>query len=163
MAGGFLATKLVNWPAKRTKRPGRPTTKVRGKPTNEHGAGPSAIVICGDAIGSRVLALLLRDSGYQARALPTTSSLNKPGALEGVQLLLLTPRSELSTERCKALLDSLKDVPGDAKLIVVELVTPSEERPEEEAREVAWHKVPWPCSISELEQRIEAALLTKGR
>jgi hypothetical protein len=136
---------------------------VRGKPTNKQGAGLSSIVVCGDVIGSRILALLLRDSGYQARVLPTTSSLNEPGSLEGVQLLLLTPTPELSTERRKALLASLKDMLGGAKLIVVELVTPSQERREEVARDVPWHEVPWPCRMSELEQRIEAALLTNGR
>ncbi len=134
---------------------------MRGKPTNKHGAGPSAIVVCGDVIGSRILALLLRESGYQVRVLPT-SSLNEPGVLEGVPLLVLTPTPELSTEQRKALLASLKDKPGGAELIVVELVPPSKEM-REEARDVPWHKVPWPCRISELEQRIEAALLTNGR
>src|SRR3954466_733081 len=85
-------------------------------PAGLNGSGPSAIVVCGDEIVSRVLALLLRDSGYQAMALPITSSLNEPGALEGVQLLLLTPTPEQSTERRKALLASLKDMPGGAKL-----------------------------------------------
>ena len=77
--------------------------------------------------------------------------------------MLLTPTPELSTEHRKALLVSLKDMPGGAELIVVELVTPSEQRREEVEREVPWHKVSWPCSISVLEQRIEAALLSKGR
>jgi hypothetical protein len=131
--------------------------------TNERTWGPSGIVISGEPLGSRVLALLLQDSGFQVKFLPL-ASLSEPGALEGVQLLLLTPtREALSTEERKALVASLKQMPRELELIVIELITLSEERrveEEEEAQEVQSHKVLWPCSIDELERRIEAALLT---
>jgi hypothetical protein len=128
--------------------------------TNKRRWGPSGIVISGEPLGSRVLALLLQDSGFQVKFLPL-ASLSEPGALEDVQLLLLTPtREALSTEERKALVASLKQKPRELELIVMELISLSEERRvEEEAQEVQSHKVLWPCSIDELERRIEAALL----
>jgi hypothetical protein len=135
-------------------------------PTNKQTSGPSGIVISGDPLASRILALLLQDSRYQAKSLPI-ASLNEPGLLEDVQLLLLTPTQELSTEERKALLASLKEMPRETELIVMELIRHSEERrEEEEAQELQSHKshkVPWPWRIDELERRIEAALLTAAR
>lgn len=124
-----------------------------------------ALAICGDPVVSRLLVLLLEDSGYEVRFLPRLS-LNEPGALEGVRLLLLTPTPELSSERRAALLASLKDIQEAAGLIVLELVTLSDERRREEARDdsrgESWHLVPWPCRLPELKRRIEAALLTNS-
>ena len=141
----------------------------REAPTNERGSGPSGprgMVVSGDPFGSRILALLLRDSGYRAEFLAIWS-LNEPGALEDVQLLVLTPTwALLSAEERKALVASLREMPRDTGLIVMELITLSEERhAEEEAQEElpSHKKVPWPCGIDELEQRIEAALRTGAR
>jgi hypothetical protein len=120
------------------------------------------LAVCGDPVVGRLLVLLLEDSGYGARFLPRLS-LDEPGALEGVRLLLLAPTPELSGKRREALLASIKDIQEAAGLIVLELVTLSEERRREEARDESrggsWHLVPWPCRIPELKQRIEAALL----
>jgi hypothetical protein len=116
------------------------------------------LAICGDPVVGRLLVLLLEDSGYEVRFLPR-SSLNEPEVLEGVRLLLLTPTPELSSKRREALLSSLEDIQEATGLIVLELVTPSEERRREEARGEPWHLVPWPCRLPELKQRIEAALL----
>jgi hypothetical protein len=129
----------------------------REAPTNKQTSGPSGIVISGDPLASRILALLLEDSSYQAKSLPI-ASLNESGLLEDVQLLLLTPTQALSTEDRKALLASLKEMPRETELIVMELI-----REEEEAQELQTHKVPWPCKMDELERRIEAALLTAAR
>ena len=124
------------------------------------------MVVSGDPFASRILALLLRDSGYRAEFLAIWS-LNEPGALEDVQLLVLTPTwALLSTEERKALLASLSQMTRDTGLIVIELITLSEERrTEEEAQEElpSHKKVLWPCGIDELEQRIEAALRTGAR
>jgi hypothetical protein len=129
-----------------------------------------ALVVCGDPVVGRLLVLLLEDSGYEVRFLPRLS-LNESGALERVRLLLLTPTPELSSERRAALLASLKDIQeAAAGLIVLELVTPSEERRREEvpddsrgdSRVVSWHLVPWPCRFPELKRRIEAALLANS-
>jgi hypothetical protein len=134
--------------------------------TDEQTSGPSSIVVSGDPFASRILALLLRDCGYRAEFLAIWS-LNEPGALEDVQLLVLTPTwALLSTEERKALVASLSQMTRDTGLIVMELITLSEERrTEEEAQEElpSHKKVPWPCRIDELEQRIEAALRTGAR
>ncbi len=131
-------------------------------PTNKQASGQSGIVISGDPLASRILALLLQDSRYQAKSLPI-ASLNESGLLEDVQLLLLTPTQALSTEVRKALLASLKEMPRETELIVMELIREEEEEEEEEAQELQTHKVPWPCKMDELERRIEAALLTAAR
>jgi hypothetical protein len=131
------------------------------------GAGPpagtrarTALAIWGDPIVGQALVLLLRGSGYDARFLPA-SSLDELGALEGVRVLLLAPALQLSTESREAIRASLRDVPGAAKKIpVLELIKPFEETREEGARDESWHGAPWPCSIEQLTQRIEAALVT---
>jgi hypothetical protein len=134
--------------------------------TNDQAPGPNSVIVSGDPLASRILALLLRDSGYRAEFLPI-SSLNEQEALEDVQVLVLTPTwGLLSTEERKALLASLREMPRDTGLIVIELVTLSEERRTEEEgpQELQSHKkVLWPCRIDELEQRIGAALRTAAR
>ena len=80
---------------------------------------------------------------------------------------MLTPRwGLLSTEERKALLASLEEMTRDMGLIVIELVTLSEERRTEEEgpqKLQSYEKVLWPCRIDELEQRIGAALRTAAR
>ncbi len=125
------------------------------------------MVVSGDPFGSRILALLLRDSGYRAEFLPI-SFLNEPGALEDdVQVLVLTPTwALLSIEERKALLASLREMTRDRGLMVVELISLSEAMHTEEGAQEerpSHKKVPWPCGIDELEQRIEAALRTGAR
>jgi len=146
----------------------------REAPTNEQASSPSGLVVSGDPLASRILVLLLRDSGYRAEFLAIWS-LNEPGALEDVQLLVLTPTGALlSTEVRKALLASLRQMQRDTGLVVIELITLSDERrteqeeeeeeeEEEEAQELPSYKVLWPCGIDELEERIEAALRTATR
>src|ERR671912_12242 len=94
--------------------------------SNKRASGPSGIVISGDPFESRILELLLRNSGYQAKYLPI-SSLNGPGALKDGQLLVLTPTRALTTEDRMALLATLKEVSRDVGLIIMELITLSEE------------------------------------
>ena len=132
--------------------------------TNEQASGLGRISISGDPLQSRILALLLRDSDYQAEFMPI-SSLHEPKALEDVKLFVLAPtQALLSIEEHKALLASLRKMTRDRALIVVELISLSEERrAEEEARELPSHKVLWPCGIDELEEQIEAALRTATR
>ena len=138
----------------------------REAPTKKQ-TDPSGVAVSGDPIGSRILALLLQESGYQVKALPL-ASLSEPGAIEDAQLLVLTPTHEaLSPEERKALFVSLKEMPRDKELIVIELISLSEERRLEEEKEEEAQKLPtstvlWPCRIDELEQQIEA-LLSHGR
>jgi hypothetical protein len=114
----------------------------------------TTLAICGDPVVGRALTLLLRGSGYNARFLPTTSL----GALKDVQLLVLTPTPELSTKRHNALLAALKEATEPVEMPVLVLVTPYEERLEEEAWDKLWYRVPWPCRTGELEWWVEAAL-----
>ena len=117
-----------------------------------------SLAVCGDPVVGRLLVLLLEDSGYEASFVPSVS-LDEPGALEGVRLLLLTPTPELSAKRREeALLAPLKDRQEAAGLIVLELSTPSEEKRRKESRGESWHLVPWPSRFTELERRIEVAL-----
>jgi hypothetical protein len=117
----------------------------------------STLAIWGDRLVGQILELLLRSSGHEARFLPASSSL-QPSSLEEIDLLVLTPTPELSTERREALLSSLSDTPEAATIPVLELVgldAFSEEPPDEgRARSESWHTVPWPCRIEELERRI---------
>src|SRR5215210_8465046 len=84
--------------------------------------------ICGNPIVGRALTLLLRGSGYKVRFL-LTQSFEEPQALKNVQLLVLTPTPQLSTERRNALVTSLKETSEAGKLPVLELVvTPLEAR-----------------------------------
>lgn len=110
----------------------------------------------------RTLVLLLRSSGHKARFLPASSSSLQPPSLEGIDLLILTPTPQLSTERREALLSSLRDTPETAAIPVLELVkvgTFPEEPPDRGGtRSESWHLVPWPCGIQELERRIALAV-----
>ena len=139
---------------------------ARQSPTNERASGPSGVVVSGDPLGSRILALLLRDSGCRAEFL-AIPSLTEPGALEDIQLLVLMPtRALLSTEEHKALLSSFREMTRDRGLIVMELISLSETRHTEEGAQgerPSHKKVLWPCGIDELEQRIEAALRTAAK
>lgn len=120
-------------------------------------AGLITLAIWGDGVVGRILVLLLRSSGHEARFLPASSSV-QPASLESIDLLVLTPTPGLSAERRKALLSSLRDITEAARIPVLELVelgASSEEPPEGGcARSEEWQAVPWPCEIKELERRI---------
>jgi hypothetical protein len=74
--------------------------------------------------------------------------------------LLLIPTPELDTKRREVLMATLKAMQGATELLVLELVTSSEERQENEARDESWLMVPWPLRVEELERWIEDALLS---
>jgi DNA-binding response OmpR family regulator len=153
-------------------------TDARGAPRDHHMRGmvaprqpteephrpasaPIILAICGDPVVGRALVLLLRGARYDARFLPT-SSLSEPGALEGVQLVLLTPAWELNVERREVHLTTLRSASGPAEAPILELTTsPGEGTRNGAARVGSEHTVAWPCSTEELERRIEAALLTR--
>jgi hypothetical protein len=126
-------------------------------------SGLITLAIWGDEVVGRILVLLLRNLDHEARFLPASSlSPKQPPSLEGIDLLVLTPTPELSTERREALLSSLRDTPEAATIPVLELVESgafSEEPPDGGgARSESWHAVPWPCRIEELERRIALAV-----
>ena len=117
------------------------------------------VAICGDPVVGRTLALLLRSSLYDARFM-TASSLDEPGSLEDVRLVVLTPTWELNAGGCEALLASLRDRSDAAKVPILELISASGGARNGHAWLRPDHTVSWPCTTEELERRIEAALLT---
>lgn len=115
-----------------------------------------AVAVCGDPVVGRALVLLLGGPRYDVSFVPD-SSLVEPGALEGIELVLLTPTWELNGEGRDALLASLRNAPGAAATPILELTSGGTQNGE--VRVGTEHSVPWPCSTEELERRIQAALL----
>jgi hypothetical protein len=102
---------------------------------------------------------MLRGCRYDAKFI-STSSLKELEALGCVQLLILTPKEQLSPRCLKVLLAALEDEKVAVDTPVLELVLPRGEVyvfPGCEDRFVL--EAPWPCRIEELERLIEAALL----
>jgi hypothetical protein len=117
------------------------------------------VAVCGDAVVGRALVLLLGGPRYDVRFVPA-SSLDEPGALEGVEVVLLTPTWELNGEGRDALLASLRGASGAAEAPILELTSSfSGGARNADVRVGPERTVPWPCSTEELERRIEAALL----
>ena len=127
--------------------------------TNYYSGSTIALTVWGDSIVGQALVLLLRGSGYEAKFVPASppSELLLP---KDIHLLVLTPTPQLSVEQRATLLASLlrRNTPGTTKLQVLELVVSSEETQEGYMRNASWHGLPWPCSVEELQQHIEAAI-----
>lgn len=116
------------------------------------------VAIYGDPIVGRVLVLLLRSSRYNAKFLPDLS-LIEPEMLEDVELLLLCPSLMLDPKRRETLLASLRAKIGAFKTPIVELNSVTQETSSDQGQgNASIQKVPWPCTIQELERQIEAAL-----
>jgi hypothetical protein len=117
------------------------------------------LAVCGDPVVSRALVLLLRSFRYGARFLPL-STVGEPGVLKGTQLLLITATPQLNDERRKALLALMQREVDAVQIPLLQLLDSSEALGDRGARgDGSRHVVPWPCSIEELKQRIEEALL----
>jgi len=114
----------------------------------------TVLVLGGDAIVGQALELLLQSASCNVKFL-TEPSLDEPGLLDGVQLLLLAPG--LSAERRENLLVLVNSTLVAARIPVLELVSNLQE-----AQVGAGHLVPWPCQPKELERRIKAALLAEA-
>jgi hypothetical protein len=82
----------------------------------------------------------------------------EPGVMRGIQLLVLAPTPQVSTGQREVLLGTLEDTLETAEMPVLELVTVPDEGRQAAAQGGPWQLVPWPCTIKELERRIEAAL-----
>jgi hypothetical protein len=124
---------------------------------------PINLAVYGDPIVGQALTLLLRGCRYNVKFL-STSSLEESEALADVRLLILTPKVQLSTKCYENLLAALKNEIVATKTPILELVISPEENcvlPTQEDRFVL--AAPWPCRIEELEQHIEAALLTTSK
>lgn len=109
------------------------------------------LVLGGDAIVGQALELLLRSAECNVRFL-SEPSLDEPGVLDGVQLLLVAPG--LSDKRREALLALVNSKTVGARIPVLELVSNAQG-----AQDGVGHLVPWPCQPEELKQWVKAALL----
>ena len=107
-------------------------------------------IVSGNTIVGRALELLLWSAQYSVRLL-VYPSFDKPGLLNGVQLLLLAPG--LDGVRREALLGVIDSVPS-VKVPVVELVDATQA-----AQAGDGHFVSWPCRLEDLKREIKAALL----
>ncbi len=121
------------------------------------GRGPTPVVVFGgDPAVGRILELLLRGAGYDARFV-TDDSLDEPGLFDGVRLLLFFAAG-LSPERREASMSLFENAPGLAGLPILELASHSDG-----AQARMEHLVPWPCPVEELRRRMEAALVGAAR
>ena len=107
-----------------------------------------------DPLTSRVLELLLRGAGYEARVLEEEDVLEDPSAsLAGVDLVLCTPL--LGGEHKEDLLGAMRGTPETALVPVLRLSTdPIAERTDS--------VLPWPWSTEALVRAIEQALYAPG-
>ena len=120
-----------------------------------HEQHTTTVAILGsDTVVGRTLSLLLEGSGYQTTLLASYPTGIVDDLLEGVDLLLLTPRLDRGVR--DAFLGAMgKSSPQRADMPVIALTTAVEESPQDEGVQ----SVPWPCETKVLVQRIEAALL----
>jgi hypothetical protein len=106
-----------------------------------------------DPLTSRVLELLLRGAGYEARVLEEEDVLEDPSAsLAGVDLVLCTPL--LGERRRDGLLGTVRGTPETAAVPVLRLSTELNVQPDEPTDAV----LPWPWSTEALVRAIERAL-----
>lgn len=116
---------------------------------------PTVIVINGDPVVSKALALLLQTASYDVR-FASRSSLEDPAAtsrlLEGAQLALVTPG--MVSEHYERVLGLLQGGLAMGSVPVLQLGASPDGV---QAR--ADYIVPWPCRIEDLRRQIDAALL----
>jgi hypothetical protein len=107
----------------------------------EHHPHPTTIAVLGcDTVVGRSLSVLLEGSGYRARPLDAYPTGVVDELLDGVHLLLLTPRVDQGVR--EAFLGSMgKSTPQKADMPVIVLCTATGKAPSEK-RVIS---VPWPC------------------
>ena len=110
------------------------------------------VIFGGDPLVGQALELLLASTSYNVKFLDK-NSLEQPGILERVRLILLGPG--WSAESRQAVLVAVENEPAGARRIqVLEMGSPPEGIRVEPERHV-----PWPCRAKDLKSRIEMALL----
>ena len=122
------------------------------------GATTTVVGIIGDdPLICRILGLLLKGAGYEARTLDEATVLEDPSvALAGVDLVLFLP--SLGDERKGELLGVVKDDPATADLPALSLSTDMKAQLDEQSDSV----LPWPWSTEALVQAIEQAVHAPG-
>ena len=134
----------------------RSLTQGANREVEHHPQPTTTIVILGcDTVVGRSLSVLLESSGYETTLLHSYPTGVVDELLDGVHLLLLTPRVDQGVR--EAFLGAMgKRVPQKADIPVIALhTTVEEDMPEKEGV----IRVPWPCETKDLVERIEAALL----
>jgi hypothetical protein len=116
-----------------------------------------SLAVCGDPVICRALVLILRSPAYDVRHVPV-ASMGDPGALAGVQVVLLAP--ERDSERRRAILGLVEAAIGADKVHLLELNSTFEDNPEL-CGEHTWSdsSISWPCSTEELKRHIRAVLV----
>jgi hypothetical protein len=116
---------------------------------------PTIAILGSDTVVGRSLSVLLEASGYKTTLLDSYPTGIVDELLEGVHLLLLTPRVDEGVR--EAFLGAMgKSTPQKAGMPVISLSTTASiesTRGEEGAL-----NVPWPCSIEDLVRHIETVL-----
>jgi hypothetical protein len=112
-----------------------------------------AILGCDTVVG-RSLSVLLEGSGYHTRLLDAYPTGVVDELLDGVHLLILTPRVDEGVR--EAFVGAMgKSTPQKADIPVIALSTDTEEDLPEKEGVIS---VPWPCKTKVLVDQIEAAL-----
>lgn len=115
------------------------------------------LAVCGDPVICRALVLILRSPAYDVRYVPVVS-MGVPGALAGVQVVLLAPERDF--EHRRAILGLVEAAKGADKVHLLELNSTFEDNPEL-CGEHTWSdsSISWPCSTEKLKRHIEAVLV----
>ena len=124
---------------------------------NEGTVDPAMVLICnGDPVVGRALESLLRVADYAVKYV-ADDYLTRPGALEGVRVLLLGARWDARSREVvlRAAGNAVGRIGGISVLELGESSDGSEIEPE--------NYVPWPCRTEELTRRIDAIALTEPR
>ncbi len=117
---------------------------------------PTTIAILGaDTVVGRALGALLENSGYGTTPLDAYPTGVVDELLEGADLLLLVPRLDEGVR--EAFLGAMgKSTPQNEGMPVISLSTTATQ---ESLPENGVLSVPWPCTVEDLVDRIEAALV----
>ena len=115
-----------------------------------------SLAVCGDPVICRALVLILRSPAYDVKHV-SVASLGFPGALAGVQVVLLGP--ERDPERRRKTLGLVEAAIGADEVHLLELSSAFEDNPEPRGAH-SWpdSSISWPCSTEELKRRIQEAL-----
>src|SRR5918993_339977 len=133
----------------------RSLTQGANREVEHHPQPTTTIVILGcDTVVGRSLSVLLESSGYQTTLLDSYPTGVVDELLDGVHLLILTPRVDQGVR--EAFLGAMgKSTPQKTAMPVIALHTALEEnQPEKEGVQ----SVPWPCETKDLVDHIEAVL-----
>jgi hypothetical protein len=123
-------------------------------PRAETDAATTALILGGDPIVGRTLALLLESAGRSARYV-APGYVERPGAFDDVGVLLLAP--PWRSDDLEKILDIVANTPAAANIPILTIGAPDDGT---DAASRPTDSVPWPCRTEELRRRINAALGT---